>query len=180
MELKCPVCGKAFVKRNGRQRFCSSVCQTKDENAKRRTDRVKKCVVCGKEFRALHGNPVVCSNECRRIHSRDIDRAYKLKHAVHRFYKCDRCGKVFQVVGHWYRYCEACRAMGFGKSGKAASVRSEFGLTAEQMRDVEYAQDRLPAEKLYAASQTWTPKQRKYAIARYNQKYMQPVTYRFN
>lgn len=159
--LKCPVCGKDFVKRNGRQRFCSSDCQTKDENSKRRLNRVKTCVVCGKEFTVASGQQVVCSKECKRIHANALAREAAKRKAVHRFVKCLGCGKVFQGVGAYYRYCPVCRVE------RRKSEDTKMGLTYDERRAIAYAQDRLTQEELYQASQTWTPKQHKYALARW-------------
>jgi len=185
VRIKCLTCGKEFVRTQKVQKCCCIQCKRKHDHAvlheKRESNqKMKKCVVCCKEFRVLHGKPVVCSKECRRIHQNDLSRQRHARHAVHRFYKCDACGKVFQVVGHWYRYCPECRENGFGKAGRGGTPGTEYGLTPLQIKDVQYAQDRLPSDKLYEASQNWTPAQHKYALARWKEKHSLKGIYCFN
>lgn len=49
--MKCPVCGKEFVKNSGRQLYCSAKCKNKVMNEKKRKRQLKTdsliCEVCG-------------------------------------------------------------------------------------------------------------------------------------
>lgn len=187
----CSVCGREFVKTGNRQECCSKECACKRHAAQRLArDRAAtaakavtmNCQICGRSFVKKTSNQMFCCIQCKRKHDRmaERDRLTKnntsqkkceavLRKSEPRLCKCSNCGKVFLVVGGNFRYCESCRAKGFGKSRETSKDGIVMGLTYEERRDVAYQQDRLSQADLFKASQSWNPNQRKYALARWKQ-----------
>lgn len=70
-EYTCECCGKKFMSRGAKVRFCCHNCEQKWRNANQSTYEMRKCVICGKEFEAKipYGNKnraaKTCSRECR-------------------------------------------------------------------------------------------------------------------
>jgi len=173
----CPICGKAFEKKK-RQKFCSLACKREHDHAVLHEKRLANrktctCVVCGKEFFKTKGLQVTCSPECRKVHKLENCKRFNERNKQPpREAKCNACGKVFPVIGHFYRYCEECRAKGFGSAGRGGTPGTDdFGLSLETRRLIAFQQDYLSPEDLFKASQSWTDKQRRYAKARYEHKH---------
>lgn len=129
------------------------------------------CEFCGKEFVSTR-KARYCSDLCRHHN-----------HPAQREKTCVFCGKTFETEASNAKFCSGL-CMGRYHNGyetledfekaqaesKAATFRpardGSYGLTEEEMLAVDRAQDG-DREQLWRLSQSWTPRQRKYAKDRY-------------
>lgn len=67
----CLQCGKEFLTKDPRKRFCCQKCGVNWHNAHRKTDKEPKtCIICGAEFIPWNKTQVTCGRkECVRINS---------------------------------------------------------------------------------------------------------------
>lgn len=62
--IKCPVCGKMFVKDSNAKKYCSAQCRRKHNSRKPDNLEEFKCAWCGEEYQGTRRKRY-CSAECR-------------------------------------------------------------------------------------------------------------------
>lgn len=113
---ECEYCGKEFVPKQSRSKYCSRECQVKGFHASRPKGETKKCKWCGKEFFAPHKGIKYCSPLCK-MKAADEQRTISAeqKKQVKKPIKCKHCGAEFiprhkrqifccEQCGYEYRY----------------------------------------------------------------------------
>lgn len=105
----CAFCGKEFMPRDDRQKFCSAECRIKFFNekitAKKKVwleKQTRKCDFCGKEYTPIRGNQRYCTNECRIEADRQ---AKKEANKITATKKCEICEKEFLPTKSRQKYC---------------------------------------------------------------------------
>ena len=92
MIKECKWCGKSFVVKDNRDKYCSDECRKESFRKYQREYKHKNppinkpkkpkllitCVVCGKEFVASSHNRIYCSDECKRERQLELQRSYRL------------------------------------------------------------------------------------------------------
>ena len=100
--LICPVCGKSFIKKNSRQKYCSIECREKETAIKASRTKIGTsliCPVCGKSFIKKTANQSYCSRKC----ALGVTKASNLVGTS--IIKCEVCGKKFISKTKSSRYC---------------------------------------------------------------------------
>ena len=106
VKKNCEECGKEFVTRDNRHKFCCGECRQKNrnENRPKREKIKKKCTVCSKDFIAPRVDAKYCSTKCRNDHFNFSRRKFISC-------KCVECGKKFQTSDKRIKTCsEECKA----------------------------------------------------------------------
>ena len=149
----------------------------------RRVVRQAVCAFCGKTFTVSQKHLKYCSKECHDVALRRIRAAYKVRDRAKKRAAfdgrrtCAFCGREFvaDIKQHNKIYCSydcqkavwaAAKRKGLTAERRRSPERDAFGLTAEQRNAVIRAQNGS-RDELWAASQTWTAKQREFAKARF-------------
>lgn len=187
--VRCPVCGKEFVKAKYNQAYCSGKCQIhanhlrwKETRRMKAAKRVFTCCVCGKQFTPVHGAQKCCSPGCMIINHRDKARRYRAEQyakmkaanpAERVVRKCELCGKEF-TVGRMkqQRFCSTvCNRRAYrikhGAVPRTATVIDRAQLRREKLMQEVIDAQRGPIDELYEKSKNWTKEQRDFAKARY-------------
>lgn len=95
--MKCPICGRVFVKKSNSQKYCCESCKTKakklqdshNSHMRYRRNKSKKpkirgvCEYCGGEFIKQHGNQKYCSKSCSENKNRELNADAANKHYHH-------------------------------------------------------------------------------------------------
>ena len=134
LERICPACGKTFIRRDTKSKYCSSECFF---NARTFPKQEKTCLVCGKTFVVPTNNPeqkycsMDCANKAKTFHNRNKicpvcgksfvapsikpnqiycsrDCAYKGRMSPRIEKICPVCGKKFQVNQNRKRQQTCC------------------------------------------------------------------------
>lgn len=108
----CQACGKQFVYKDKRQKFCTRV-------------HYRICIICGKEFtvdltRGIDHLNQTCSRDCANILTKESLAKYREAHPIEKketlvpgskILTCEFCGKEFEATNHIVRrYCsQDCR-----------------------------------------------------------------------
>ena len=111
-EKACLICGKNFVPRERRQKYCSDKCRCAAYLAKKRHAPKKvKCPQCGEEFVPHAGRQKYCSVECREKFRLQHQKNQGEQNAQGLYEKtCPVCGKIFSTEWRHKKYCsDACR-----------------------------------------------------------------------
>lgn len=118
MEKKCPICGKLFITRNVRAKYCGYDCQMKAMNLHKRLARetakqTRICEVCGVEFKPKVGRQYTCSPECskelgrRRVREKEQYKEQKKKEIVTKAV-AQAEKKPVKTVADWEREARDC------------------------------------------------------------------------
>lgn len=117
----CLICGKQYVPRNARQKYCSTAC---NREAQRRKDAekyyqkkeaigerqvIKICPICGKEFSTDKSFKLYCSPECYALSRTEKQRAYRetKRNAAN---EASKSGESKRKIGPMDEYLAALRA----------------------------------------------------------------------
>ena len=92
----CEYCGKEFVPKQYRSKYCSRECSTKGFHQSRPKGGIKKCAWCGTEFITEHLGTKYCSPGCR-LKAIDEKRLKSVENrkTKHEAKECLHCGKKF-------------------------------------------------------------------------------------
>lgn len=110
IEKICLTCGKVFVAKDNRSKYCSAECRYrhwrpgKKSMTKIKKETVvyhKKCAICGADFSTILPQKIYCSAICAK--AAHIQQKYKEKICAH-------CGASFKTRHNTTKYCPACAA----------------------------------------------------------------------
>ncbi len=110
LEKVCLTCGKVFVAKDNRSKYCSAECRYrywrpgKKSITKTKKETVvyhKKCAICGADFNTILPQQIYCSAKCAKIAHKN--QKYKQK-------ICVRCGAAYITRHKTTKYCPACAA----------------------------------------------------------------------
>lgn len=110
IENVCLTCGKVFVAKDNRSKYCSAECRYRywrpgqKSITKIKKETVvyhKKCAICGADFGTILPQKIYCSAICAK--AAHIQQKYKEK-------ICARCGASFITRHKTTKYCPACAA----------------------------------------------------------------------
>lgn len=110
IEKVCLTCGKVFVAKDNRSKYCSAECRYrywrpgKKSVTKIKKETVvyhKKCAICDAAFSTILPQQIYCSPKCAKIAHKN--QKYKQK-------ICARCGAAYITRHKKTKYCPACAA----------------------------------------------------------------------
>lgn len=108
IEKVCLTCGKVFVAKDNRSKYCSAECRyrywrpgKKSVNKIKKEQIVyhKKCAICSANFTTILPQQIYCSAKC----AKTAHKNQKYKHKI-----CARCGASFITRHKTTKYCPAC------------------------------------------------------------------------
>lgn len=108
IEKICLTCGKVFVAKDNRTKYCSAECRYrywrpgKKSVTKTKKETVvynKQCAICGADFSTILPQQIYCSPKCAKIAHKN--QKYKQK-------ICARCGAAYITRHKKTKYCPAC------------------------------------------------------------------------
>lgn len=150
----CPICGREFVSKKKKQKYCSRECSAKSLKKQKETH----CKNCGKTFVIGKYQREFCSHDCyieyRRSHKDEYSYVgLKRKKQTHETRKCEMCGREFVAYKKTKkRFCsDECRKIYFNsderKQKREQTMLQRYGkksvgngITKERLE--EYTKDR--------------------------------------
>lgn len=137
----CIVCGKEFLPKTKRSKFCCDGCMKKFYNEKEKAKKPKKkekiCVMCGKVIDPKKSSLKYCSAECRKK-KEEMDRERIRKRKIESMKKprvCPVCGHKF-LASVWNQ--EACHNPACQKELKRIKARGEYSPTKKRGGRIKY------------------------------------------
>ena len=110
IEKVCLTCGKVFVAKDNRSKYCSAECRYRYwRPGKKSVKKIKKetvvydkqCAICGADFSTILPQQIYCSAKCAKTAHKN--KKYMLK-------ICVKCGAQYKTRHNTTKYCPACAA----------------------------------------------------------------------
>lgn len=110
IEKVCLTCGKVFVAKDNRSKYCSAECRYRYwRPGKKSVKKIKKetvvydkqCAICGTDFSTILPQQIYCSAKCAKTAHKN--KKYMLK-------ICVKCGAQYKTRHNTTKYCPACAA----------------------------------------------------------------------
>lgn len=108
LEKVCITCGKVFVAKDNRSKYCSAECRYRHwRPGKKSVNKIKKetvvynkqCAICGADFSTILPQQIYCSAKCAKTAHKN--KKYMLK-------ICVKCGAQYKTRHNTTKYCPAC------------------------------------------------------------------------
>lgn len=108
IEKICLTCGKVFIAKDNRQKYCSAECRYRYwRPGKKSVKKIKKetvvydkqCAICGADFSTILPQQIYCSAKCAKTAHKN--KKYMLK-------ICVKCGAQYKTRHNTTKYCPAC------------------------------------------------------------------------
>lgn len=108
LEKVCLTCGKVFVAKDNRSKYCSAECRYRYwRPGKKSMTKIKKetvvynkqCAICGADFSTILPQQIYCSAKCAKTAHKN--KKYMLK-------ICVKCGAQYKTRHNTTKYCPAC------------------------------------------------------------------------
>lgn len=123
-ELKCPICGNAFIPKRIDSVCCSGKCTAKLYRQLHKKTYKKICVQCGREYKAVDKRRKYCCELCAENarNKRELER-YHTKKEVIESKICEQCGNEFQPKTRKARFCSKACASRYSSAFARMSVK---------------------------------------------------------
>lgn len=108
LEKVCLTCGKVFVAKDNRSKYCSAECRYRYwRPGKKSVKKIKKetvvynkqCAICGADFSTILPQKIYCSAKCAKTAHKN--KKYMLK-------ICVKCGAQYKTRHNTTKYCPTC------------------------------------------------------------------------